>query len=131
MAGSYLLDTNVVIALFAGDMAVHRHLMAADEIYVPSIVIGELSFGALKSGRPAENLARVEEFAANNVVLGCDSETALRYGAVKAALHRAGRPIPENDIWIAAIALQHEQTLVTDDAHFSAIEGLSSTSWTD
>ncbi len=131
MAGSYLLDTNVIIALFAGDTTVHRYLMAADEIYVPSIVIGELSYGALKSGRATENLARVKEFAADNVVLSCDSETALRYGAVKAALHKAGRPIPENDIWIAAIALQHEQTLVTDDAHFREIEGLPAISWAD
>jgi tRNA(fMet)-specific endonuclease VapC len=129
MSGNYLLDKNVIIALFAGDAAVQDHLAVADEIYIPSIAIGELCFGAHKSGRPAQNLARVDEFAANNVVLSCDTQTARRYGDVKAALLREGRPIPENDIWIAAVALQHGLTLVTNDAHLRDIEGLSAETW--
>jgi len=129
MSGSYLLDTNVIIALFAGDAAVQEHLAVADEIYVPSTAIGELCFGAHKSGRPVENLARVDEFASSSVVLGCDTQTAHRYGEVKAALRKAGRPIPENDIWIAAVALQYDLTLVTSDAHFSGIESLKAESW--
>jgi tRNA(fMet)-specific endonuclease VapC len=129
MGGSYLLDTNVIIALFAGDTDVQGHLATADEVFVPSIAIGELCFGALKSGRPVQNLARIDEFAANNVVLSCDTQTAHRYGEVKAALRREGHPIPENDIWVAAIALQHGLTLVTNDAHFREIRGLAAEAW--
>jgi tRNA(fMet)-specific endonuclease VapC len=129
MSGRYLLDTNIIIALFANDEAVKNGLTQADEIFVPSIAIGEMCFGAQKSERARENLARIDEFAADNVVLGCDTETARQYGRVKNALWIKGRPIPENDIWIAAIALQHDLTLVTRDAHLGEIESLRVAAW--
>lgn len=129
MSGRYLLDTNIVIALFADEKAVKDHLSKAEEVFVPSIAIGELCFGARKSGKAMENLARVEEFAANSVVLGCETGTSYRYGEIKDALRRKGHPIPENDIWIAAIALQHGLTLVTRDAHFNGIESLKVAVW--
>ena len=129
MNGRYLLDTNVILALFAGEPSVQECLEAAAEVFVPSVSIGELCFGARKSGRPAENLARVDEFAVDNVVLSCDIQTARHYGELKAALRAQGRPIPENDIWIAAVALQHNLVLVTSDAHFSGIESLRAESW--
>ena len=129
MNGRYLLDTNVIIALFAEDRAVKDNLGKAGEVLVPSIAIGELCYGARKSARAKENLARIDEFAANNVVLGCDIETARRYGDIKNTLQIKGRPIPENDIWIAAVALQHGLTLVTRDTHFGEIESLSIAAW--
>ncbi|MBI4672829.1 MAG: type II toxin-antitoxin system VapC family toxin [Chloroflexi bacterium] len=129
MNGKYLLDTNIVIALFANDSAVKDNLAQAAEVFVPSIVIGELCFGARKSARAQANLKRIDEFIANSVVLGCDVETARRYGEIKDALRIKGRPIPENDIWIAAVALQHELTLTTRDAHFDEIENLKVTNW--
>ena len=86
MSGRYLLDTNIVIALFANDTAVKDNLTTADEVFVSSMAIGELCFGARKSARVEENLQRIDEFVANNVVLGCDAETARRYGEVKNAL---------------------------------------------
>jgi tRNA(fMet)-specific endonuclease VapC len=86
MNGRYLLDTNIVIALFAGDSVVKDSLAKANEVSVPSIVVGELYFGARRSGRVQENLARVDEFVADSVVLGCDTETAHRYGEVKSVL---------------------------------------------
>jgi len=129
MNGRYLLDTNIIIALFADDKAIKDNLGKAGEVFVPSIAIGELCYGARKSARARENLARIDEFAANNVVLGCDTETARRYGDVKNALQTKGHPIPENDIWIAAVALQHGLTLVTRDIHFGEIESLSIAAW--
>lgn len=129
MNSRYLLDTNIVIALFAGDMAVKGDLAQAAEVFVPSIALGELYFGARKSGRTRANLARIDEFAANNVVLGCDTETARRYGDIKDALRIKGRPLPENDIWIAAIAVEHDLTLVSRDAHFDEIEQLKVVAW--
>ena len=122
MSGKYLLDTNIVIALFADETSVKDNLAKAEEVFIPSIAIGELCYGARKSARAGENLARIDDFAASNVVLGCDTETARYYGEIKNALRLKGRPVPENDIWIAAIAVQHDLTLVSRDAHFSEIE---------
>lgn len=129
MSGRYLLDTNIIIALFAGDAALKEDLAEADEVFVPSIAIGELCYGAQKSAQVRENLARIDELAANSVVLSSDTDTARRYGEVKNALRVKGRPIPENDVWIAAIALQYDLTLVSRDMHFGEIEGLKTVAW--
>jgi len=129
MSGRNLLDTNIVIALFAQDPAVVEHLDKAEEVFIPSIVLGELYFGARKSGRVKENLARIDEFAVSNVVLGCDTETARYYGEIKNSLREKGRPIPENDVWIAAIALQYDLILISRDAHFGEVDNLKVESW--
>ncbi len=66
MSGRFLLDTNIVIALLEGEAVVQDQSLRADEVFVSSIAIGELYFGAGKSGRPQTNLARVDEFARDN-----------------------------------------------------------------
>ena len=104
-------------------------LSAAGAVFVPSIVLGELYYGARKSGGATANVARVDAFAAENTVLVCDEDTARRYGELKDGLRVSGRPIPENDIWIAALARQHGLTLATRDAHFSRVAGLPVASW--
>ncbi|MBE7471528.1 MAG: VapC toxin family PIN domain ribonuclease [Anaerolineae bacterium] len=129
MSGRILLDTNIVIALFAGETAIQKRFAQAAAVFLPSIVLGELYFGAQKSGNVEANLMRIEEFAISSSVLTCDSETAKFYGAIKSALLAKGRPIPENDIWIAAIAQQHRLTLATRDAHFTQIEALNIETW--
>ncbi len=129
MPGRYLLDTNAVIALFADDSAVIARLASAEEVFVPSVVPGELYYGARRSNRAEENLARVEAFTAASSVLSCDHITARTYGEIKDHLRRAGRPIPENDIWIAALASQHNLTLLTRDAHLQSVQGIKAESW--
>ena len=129
VGGRYLLDTNIVIALFADEAAIRKALVAAEEVFVPSIVVGELYYGAWKSKRQQENVARIDEFAADSVVLGCDTETARQYGQIKSALRTQGTPVPENDIWIAAIAMQHDLMLVTRDEHFGQVRGLRAERW--
>jgi tRNA(fMet)-specific endonuclease VapC len=129
MSGRYLLDTNVIIALFTDETAIKANLASAGEVFLPCIAIGELYYGARKSSKPSENLQRIDELAVAGVVLGCDTETARRYGGVKNKLRLKGRPIPENDIWIAALALQHNLVLATRDEHFQEVEGLQTTSW--
>lgn len=124
MNGRYLLDTNVIIALFAEDPKIHELLSNAAEVFVPCISIGELYFGARKSLKLEENLSRIDEFALNNTVLPCNTETAKIYGGIKNRLKERGQPIPENDIWIAAITKQYELTLITKDLHFEVIENL-------
>lgn len=129
MNGKYLLDTNIVIALFARESVVYQQLAKADEAFVPSIVIGELYFGAYKSGRINENIARIEEFASSNTILEVDSLTAREYGRIKSSLRAKGKPIPENDIWIAATAIQYGLTLVTRDKHFEEVGQLVVEAW--
>ena len=129
VGGRYLLDTNIVIALFADEAAIRKALVAAEEVFVPSVVVGELYYGAWKSERQQENVARIDEFAADSVVLGCDAETARQYGQIKSALRTQGTPVPENDIWIAAIAIQHDLMLVTRDEHFGQVRGLRTERW--
>ena len=129
MSGKYLLDTNIVIATFSQDVAVAVKLSTAAEVFVPSIVIGELYFGAYKSTRIQDNITRTTEFIAANTILVCDVNTAQFYGQIKNALKVKGRPIPENDMWIAAVAMQHDLTLVSRDAHLGEVEGLKLEAW--
>jgi tRNA(fMet)-specific endonuclease VapC len=129
MTGKVLLDTNIVIALFADEASVKQQLAIVGEIFIPSIVLGELYYGARKSARAEQNIARIDEFAAGNTVLLCDTTTARQYGVIKAQLRVKGKPIPENDIWIAAIAEQHQLTLVTRDSHFHHVDGLVIEQW--
>ena len=127
--GSSLLDTNIVIALFAHDTAVAQRLEQAASVFVPGTVIGELYFGAYNSARVEQNVARVTEFAASSAVLWIDATTAQYYGQLKAELRTLGHPLPENDVWIAALARQFSLTLVSRDAHFKAVPDLAVEAW--
>lgn len=124
MNGKYLLDTNIIIALFAKDPRIHALIAEAEEVSIPCIAIGELYFGAYKSAKIQNNVARIDEFVLSNTILSCNSETAKRYGDIKNRLKEKGQPLPENDMWIAAIAEQHALALVTNDSHFDSIENL-------
>ena len=124
MSGKALVDTNVLIALFAGEPAIVESVQRQAAVFLCAPVLGELRYGALASARVESNLRRLDEFAKALVVLPCDARTAASYGEVKFHLRQKGRPIPENDVWIAAIARQHGLTLLTRDGHFREIQGL-------
>ncbi len=130
MAGNkYLLDTNAIIALQRENEALKKLLSTATDVFVPAVAVGELYYGAYKSQRVEENRKNVAAFVANRVVLNVDADTADVYGQVKQALRAKGRPIPENDIWIAALAIQYDLTLITDDAHFDEVDNLNWQGW--
>lgn len=129
MTGEFLLDTNAVIASFANRVDFRTLLGPVAQLYLPSTAVGELYYGAEKSGRAAANIARVDALVAAFRVLPCDAGTAAEYGRVRHALATKGRPIPINDVWIAAIALQHDLTLVTRDAHFQHVTTLLVRPW--
>lgn len=124
MPGSYLLDTNVAIAFLNGERQVTERIASADAAFLSAISFGELYYGAAKSTHPAENERRVNQLADQVAVLDCNFETAQFYGRVKSDLRSKGRPIPDNDLWIAALAIQHGLTLLTRDRHFQAIAAL-------
>ena len=129
MSGRYLLDSNIIIALFAGEKTILDAAQEAEEIFIPAIVIGELYYGAENSGKHLANIARIEDFVEANVILDCDASTARWYGRIKQELKTKGRPIPENDIWIAALAFHYNLSVVTRDSHFNEISSLDVQVW--
>ncbi len=129
--GRVLLDTNILIALLAEEPAVVRGVQEAEAVYVPASALGELYYGARKSARAAENVQRVSALAAASAVLACDAATAAAYGELKAELRAKGTPIPENDLWIAALAKQHSLTVASRDEHFDVVPGLVRVAWTE
>jgi tRNA(fMet)-specific endonuclease VapC len=129
MSGDCLLDTNIVIAIFKPEQTVLDQLAASRETYLCPPVLGELYFGAAKSRSVDQNISRIDDFLTTVQFIPCDAETARVFGFTRNELARKGRPIPENDLWIAATALQHDLVVVTRDAHFNAIDGLRTESW--
>lgn len=130
MVKHYLFDTNIVIGLFAGDsVIVEKIKFHSGVIQIPSIVLGELFYGAEQSAKKESNKQRIEDFAQMVWVLECDLDTARNYGAIKSQLKSKGNPIPENDVWIAALAKQYGLTLVTRDKHFLNIDALMLEEW--
>jgi tRNA(fMet)-specific endonuclease VapC len=104
-------------------------LEQAREVFLPAIALGELFFGAAKSSRRVENTAKVERFAAGTVILACGVEVAREYGRLRQELRAKGKPLPENDVWIAATAKSHGLVLVTRDRHFRDVDDLAVEAW--
>lgn len=129
MAGRLLLDSNAAIAFLSNDEGLRFMIIDADEVFVSTNVLGELYFGAAKSSRVQENTSTVDQLARICPVLACTGSTARAYGYLKAALKAKGKPIPENDLWIAAVALEHDLTLVSRDDHFGHVDGLKVLTW--
>ena len=129
MNGSFILDTNIVIAFFGNDAAVAAEIAKATDIFLPAIVVGELYYGAFNSGKPEQNILKINEFVKEIAVLICDQETGKFYGSIKKELKDKGKPIPENDIWIIALAKQHKIKVVSRDIHFENVANLDLVKW--
>jgi tRNA(fMet)-specific endonuclease VapC len=125
----YLLDTNIVSAILDDEPAACARADVAGPLFVPVIAVGELVYGAEKGRRTPRTLAALNRFLGGLTVLSCGTRTGYVYGQLKNALHSKGRPIPENDVWIAAVAVQYGLTLVTRDQHFGDIDGLAVERW--
>lgn len=128
-AGSVVLDTSVIVDYLRGDPRLRSRFTEFPIMYVPLVVLGELHFGAQRASRRDEALAQVRDFFRTATLLIPDETTAEYYGQVKAELVRIGRPIPENDVWIAAMARQYDLPVATRDAHFSFVPGLNIVAW--
>jgi tRNA(fMet)-specific endonuclease VapC len=129
VAGSVLVDTNVVVAFFRGDKVLHPRFAGLTPIYLPWVVLGELHFGAHRAQRRQQQLAYIRDLLKYAVVLFADQDTTEIYGQVKAELAGLGRPIPYNDLWIAAMARQYDLPLATRDGHFAQVPGLKTLAW--
>ena len=129
MNGDYALDTSIVIKIFGEDKEVLKKVEQCREIYIPSTVIGELYYGAFNSTKVQKNVQRIEELIETTPILDSNIVTAKQYGLIKKDLKIQGTPIPENDIWIAAIANQFDLKLAGRDDHFKNIKSLNYEEW--
>ena len=93
------------------------------------MVLGELHFGAQRAQRRQEQLAYIHDLLTYAAVLYPDQDTTEIYGQMKAELARLGKPIPDNDLWIAVMARQHALPLATRDAHFAQVPRLKTLAW--
>jgi predicted nucleic acid-binding protein len=124
-----ILDTNALSAFADGVPPVVQQIAIADELHVPVIVLGEYRFGIATSRRRREYerwLARGHSFWN---VLSLVEDTATHYAAIRQQLKSAGGPLPANDVWIAALARQHDLPILSCDTHFDAVPGLTRLSW--
>jgi tRNA(fMet)-specific endonuclease VapC len=122
-----LLDTNAYTALFRGEAEVARIVRNAESVIVSSVVAGELLFGFRNGTRYEANRRQFDAFLANAYVsfLPVGLVTADRFGRIAAGLRKKGTPLPTNDIWIAAHAMESGADLLSFDLHFGQVDGLS------
>lgn len=118
------LDTNQAIALLNNRADLDHWLNSYSEIWLPIIVMGELCFGAEKSRRREENLSKIEDLCRICRIASVDEEVARSYAQIRNNLRTEGTPIPENDVWIAAICVASDFTLATSDKHFDFVTNL-------
>ncbi|HXZ14134.1 MAG TPA: PIN domain-containing protein [Candidatus Sulfotelmatobacter sp.] len=128
-SGEFLIDTNALIKLLARDPSLRWQMGHDFRCFLSFISVGELFAGAHQSSRRAFNLGEVRHICQEIPILHSDVETADRYGRIQASLREKGKPIPQNDIWIAATAVRHGLALVTLDQHFSFVDGLPVEIW--
>ncbi|MBN1673515.1 MAG: type II toxin-antitoxin system VapC family toxin [Kiritimatiellae bacterium] len=121
-----LLDTNAYVRLLRGDEDVLDVLGGADTVSMSVFVLGELYAGFKGGDRESKNRAQLDEFLKRPTVriLPATQETADIFGTIKNRLKTAGTPIPINDVWLAAHAIESGSHLVTYDTHFSKVSGM-------
>lgn len=129
MAGDYLIDTNIAIAFLDGEQAVVDRILESDDTYISVITVGELYSGASYSKNVSENLLRIDRLLQWAILLEVNQSTAAVYGSIKSDLRKIGRPIPDNDLWIASSARQHDLALASRDSHFSVVLQLQIEDW--
>ena len=124
-----ILDTNALSAFVDGDITVGEILRQQARAAIPVIVLGEFRYGIAESRHRSAYEAWLDSQLAHFDVLTVTDETARAYAELRVALKRSGRPIPANDAWIAALALEHELPVLSRDQHFDAVPGLERVKW--
>lgn len=127
--GKVVLDTSVIVAVLRRVPGLMERLHATEELLVPLIVLGELEYGVNLAAPPERQREAVRTFMESATLLLPTARTAAEYGRIKATLKTTGTPLPENDVWIAAFALEHGLPLATRDAHFAQVAGLTVFDW--
>ena len=122
-----LLDTNAYSALMRGDPSAADRIRRSEQVLISAVVAGELLFGFRNGSQCARNIRQLETFLQNPYVefLPVTWVTADRFSRLATALRRKGTPIPTNDIWIAAHAMESGADLLSFDEHFGAVDGIA------
>ena len=128
-AAKLILDTNALSAAADGDPNLLALLSGAQDIAIPVIVLGEYRFGIAQSRRQPHYRLWLENFAAGCTVLDVDQQTSGHYASLAMELKRAGKPIPSNDLWIAALCRQYRIPLISRDRHFDSVSGIERLEW--
>ena len=124
-----ILDANALSAWAEGSAAIRPLLSSAEKLVVPSVVLGEFDFGIRQSRHYRRYLEWLEKSLRNAEVAVVDQETAGLYGEIRLALKKSGTPIPVNDAWIAASAMQFNLPILSRDAHFDSVTGVERVAW--
>ncbi len=124
-----ILDTNALSALVARDESLALLIGSAPRIAVTLVSLGEFNFGILGSSKQRKLEQWLNAFLEHTDVLAVDQLTIPHYAAIRHELKHAGTPIPANDVWIAAIARQHQLAVVSRDQHFKKVKKLKLLSW--
>jgi len=124
-----ILDTNALSAAADRDPAALEVVARAHRLAVPVIVLGEYQLGIAQSRHRTEYENWLREWIGTVTVLDIDDETTHHYAAIGLELKRSGKPIPANDLWIAALCRQHSLPLVSQDRHFDLVKGLERIDW--
>lgn len=124
-----ILDTNALSGFLGGNVAVRNTIRMATKIAVPVIVIGEYQFGLLSSKQRHQLEIDFQKFLMDVTVLPIMQATCLHYATIRQQLRQIGKPIPQNDGWIAALALQYGMPILSRDTHFDNVPGIARTSW--
>ena len=124
-----IVDTNALFAFAHGSSLAIAALQVAGEVSVPVIVLGEFRYGITHSRRHREYEAWLAQYLSAFRVLEVTVETAVEYALLRSELRHLGRPIPANDVWIAALCRQHNLPLLSRDAHFDHVKRLRRQTW--
>ena len=124
-----MLDTNALSAWAEADGALLRVLPKDRLWHLPVVVLGEFLFGIRRSRERARLERWIEEVKATCSLVVIDGETADHYASIREELRLAATPIPENDIWIAALCRQHHLPIASRDAHLDRVRGLNRVAW--
>lgn len=124
-----ILDTNALSAAAEQHAGIAEVLCTIGDLAIPVIVLGEFRSGIAESRHRATYSRWLDELIAESRVLDVTEATARHYAAIRLELKRAGKPIPTNDLWIAALCRQHNLPLLSQDRHFDGVEGLKRLEW--
>ncbi|WP_256010197.1 type II toxin-antitoxin system VapC family toxin [Desertivirga xinjiangensis] len=125
----FLIDTSIIVDIFGGNTEFADKLSDVNSLYISSIVLGELYVGINRVSNKTKHLKKLQSFLDLCTVLPVDDKTADYFGQIMASLFKKGKPIPTNDVWIAATAKQYALTLISKDAHFALVDDLLLYSW--
>ena len=124
-----ILDTNALSAVADNVSGAVQVFIGAGAIALPVIVLGEYQFGIAQSRLRSHYETWLDRLIATSRILDIDEQTAKQYAQLRVELKKVGKPIPSNDVWVAALCRQHSLPILSRDGHFDAVSGVTRLTW--